>query len=305
MRIRLLESLRAVFYAPYYAAIGTGAFEREGIEVELHRPPHPAEAVTSLFDGRADVTWGGPMRMMGHLDRPGAVPLVGFAEAVTRDPFYLVGSRPNPAFKMGDLMTARVATVSEVPTPWLCLQDDLRRAGLDPAAVDRVADQTMGENVEDLKRGAVDVIQVFEPYTELLLDSGAGHLWYAAAARGPTSYTTLYTPRTFAQSHPDGLVKLAAGLYRAQRWIHAAEPADIAAILTPYFEDLAPARLASMAARYRANGVWGRNPLLPVVGFVRLKCALLSGAFISSDIPFDACMDNRYAREAMAKVDAE
>jgi NitT/TauT family transport system substrate-binding protein len=30
----------------------------------------------------------------------------------------------------------RIATVSEVPTPWLCLQEDLRQAGIDPARLD-------------------------------------------------------------------------------------------------------------------------------------------------------------------------
>jgi hypothetical protein len=34
----------------------------------------------------------------------------------------------------------RVATVSEVLTPWLCLQEDLRQAGIDPVRLDRVAD---------------------------------------------------------------------------------------------------------------------------------------------------------------------
>ena len=305
MRIRLLESLRAIFYAPYYVAIGSGAFEREGLEVELYRPPRPDESVESLFDGRADVTWGGPMRMMHHLDQPGAAALVGFAEAVTRDPFYLVGSRPNPGFTMSDLMTARVATVAEVPTPWMCLQDDLRRAGLDPSAVTRTADRTMGENVEALTRGTVDVVQVFEPYTEHLLRSGAGHLWYAGASRGPTSYTTFYTPRQFAEAQPGVLVNLAAGLYRAQKWVHGSAPDEIAQMLAPYFGDLQVAHLASMVARYRANGVWGRDPVLPVVGYVRLKCALLSGRFIKTDIPFDQCIDNRYARDAMASVDAD
>lgn len=169
LRVRLLESLRAIFYTPYYAAIATGGFERERLDIELYRTPTPEEAVLSLFDGRADVTWGGPMRMMQHLDRADGTSLVGFAEAVTRDPFYLMGARPNPDFRFCDLMSARLATVTEVPTPWMCLQDDLRRAGLDPAAVTRTEGASMGENADALSRGAVDVVQVFQPYAEQLL----------------------------------------------------------------------------------------------------------------------------------------
>ena len=36
----------------------------------------------------------------------------------------------------------------------------------------------------------LDAVQVFQPYAEELLASGAGHLWYAAADRGLTAYTT-------------------------------------------------------------------------------------------------------------------
>ncbi len=243
------------------------------------------------------------MRMLLYLDQPNTEPLVGFAEAVTRDPFYLIGGRPNPEFEFSELLNLRVATVSEVPTPWMCLQDDLRRAGLDPNQVDRSTDGTMAENAAALTEGELDVIQVFEPYAEQLLRAGVGHIWYAAAARGATSYTTLYTARKFADANPEVLLKLTTGLYRTQRWLQHAPPGEIAALIKPYFEDLPTEQLAAMVARYRNNGVWGRNPIAPELGFNRLKHALQSGGLISSDVPFESCIDNSYARQAMAAVD--
>ena len=121
--------------------------------------------------------------------------LVWFGEAVTRDPFMLVGRTPRPGFTLAALTRARVATVSEVPTPWLCLQHDLRLAGIDPAGLDRVTDVTMGDNIAALRAGAVDVVQLFEPLAEELLADGSGHIWYAAASCGPCSYTTFYARR--------------------------------------------------------------------------------------------------------------
>ena len=49
---------------------------------------------------------------------------------MTRDPFLLMGRTPKPDFKLADLKSVKLATVSEVPTPWLCLQNDLRLAGI-------------------------------------------------------------------------------------------------------------------------------------------------------------------------------
>lgn len=65
--------------------------------------------------------------------------LVCFAEAVARDPFFLIGREPRPGFTLADLFGKRIATVSEVPTPWLCLQEDLRRAGFDPDKLPRLS----------------------------------------------------------------------------------------------------------------------------------------------------------------------
>ena len=35
MPIRLMENFRAIFYAPYYATVALGFYEREGVAVEL------------------------------------------------------------------------------------------------------------------------------------------------------------------------------------------------------------------------------------------------------------------------------
>src|SRR5215468_11175738 len=196
MTITLQENLRGVLYAPFYAALALGAYRREGVEVEFVSAPEPAQSVDGLFAGTVDVAWGGPMRVMQTYDSREDCDLVCFAEAVTRYPFLLVGREPRPSFTFGDLYGARVAIVSEVPTPWLCLQEDLRRAGLDPDALSRITDRSMGENVAALRRGELDVVQVFEPFAEELISSGDGHIWYAAASRGPTSYTSFYARRS-------------------------------------------------------------------------------------------------------------
>ena len=296
--VRLFESLRAVFYAPFYLALELDAYGKRGLEVEFGRPDSPDDAASSLFGSGADVIWGGPMRMMQYQASHGDGTVVAFAEAVTRDPFYVVGREPRPDFCFADLMEARFARVSEVPTPWLCLQDDIRRAGFDPDRLERAPDRSMGENADALREGRVDAIQVFEPFVEELLHEGAGHVWYAAAQRGPTSYTTLYTSRRFAEANGDALTALAGGVKEALNWLHGHGAEALAERLQGYFPALDPARLAGALARYKANGVWGRDPVLPLEGFVRLKGALISGGFIARDIPFEACVDNRYAQRA-------
>jgi NitT/TauT family transport system substrate-binding protein len=301
MPITLQENLRGILYTPFYAALALGAYRREGVEVGFVSAPEPARAVEGLFDGTVDVAWGGPMRVMQTYDRRADCDLVCFGEAVTRDPFFLIGCEPCPDFTFADLYGRRVATVSEVPTPWLCLQEDLRRAGLDPDALSRVADRTMAENVAALRRGQFDVVQLFEPFAEELIAAGDGHLWYAAANRGPTAYTSFYTPRTTLTARREELKKLVRGLYRTQKWLHASPPEALAEVIQPFFPAAPAPLLQAAVARYLEFGIWGRNPILPRGGYDRLRAGLLSAHFVKQAAPFEQAVDNALAEEIVGE----
>jgi NitT/TauT family transport system substrate-binding protein len=228
-------------------------------------------------------------------DTDPACDLVCFCEVVTRDPFFLLGRTAKPDFRLSDLAGLRLATVSEVPTPWMCLQEDLRRAGLDPAKLDRVDDRSMAQNCDALRRGEVDVVQLFQPFVEELVEEHAGHIWSAAAERGPTSYTTLYAPRALLAARRRDCEGMVRALHRTLQWVHAGDGSRLAAAIADYFPHLPQARLAKALARYQALGLWGRNPHLPRIGYERLKAGLLSGGLIKTAAPFERVVDNSLA----------
>jgi NitT/TauT family transport system substrate-binding protein len=299
MPVTLQESLRGLLYAPYYAALALDAYRREGVAIDFVSATAPAEAPAGLFAGTVDVAWGGPMRVMQMYESRADCDLVCFGEVVTRDPFLLIGSEPRPDFVLADLYGKRVATVSEVPTPWLCLQEDLRRAGLDPDALPRIADRTMANNAAALRRGELDVVQLFEPFAEELIGAGEGHLWYAAATRGPTAYTSFYTRRSVLAGRREELKKLVRGLYRTQKWLHTRPPEALADAVQSFFPSVPPTLLRAAVGRYRTLGVWGRDPILPRAGYDRLKAGLVSGHFVKQGAPFEHAVDNSLAEEVV------
>jgi NitT/TauT family transport system substrate-binding protein len=301
MAVTLQESLRAVFYAPFYAALARDAFAAEGIEIKFVSSPRPQDAALRLMDGTVDVCWGGPMRVMETYQQMAGCDIVCFAEVVTRDPFLLMGRSPRPDFELADLRTLRLATVSEVPTPWLCLQHDLRLAGIDPAAIARVANRTMEENVAALKAGEVDVIQVFEHFPSLLLADKAAHIWYEAARRGPTSYTTFYARRNLLTSRRDELARMVRAIHRTEKWVAGASGGEIAAAIARYFSDVRPAILEAACTCYKGLGIWSDTPLLPRAGYERLRESLVSGGFVSPGTPFEIAVDNSLAASTVAE----
>ena len=300
MRLRLYENYRFVLYAPFYAAHAIGAYAAEGLTVELLPSPGVGLAEQALLDGAVEVIWAGPMRVMKHHDENPGSALVCFAEIVCRDPFSIVGRYPNPGFRLTDLARMRIATVSEVPTPWLCLQEDLRQAGIDPASLDRVADCNMAENLLALRDGRIDAAQFFEPVVEEALASGLGHLWYAASTRGRTTYTAFVTRRDRLVRDAEPLLHMVKAIHRTQRWIHTCSAAELAATVSSFFPALDRGVLTCALARYREQGVWGRDPVLPEDGFDRLRRSLLSSGFIDRAVSYAACVDNRFAQQVLA-----
>src|SRR5258708_4128119 len=159
MTIILQEALRGVFYAPFYVALARDAFNAEGVDIKFTSSPHPDKTALRVMDGTADVSWGGPMRVMSAYQHVPDCVIVCFGEVVTRDPFLLMGREPRPNFTLADLKSVKLATVSEVPTPWLCLPHDLRLARLDPIGIARVADQTLAGDGLALQAGRGRAIQ--------------------------------------------------------------------------------------------------------------------------------------------------
>ena len=301
MAITLRESLRGLFYAPFYVALAKDAYSAEGVAVSFVSAPETGTAATAIMSREADVSWGGPMRVMQtyHLDPE--CDLVSFAEVVTRDPFLLVGREPRPEFSLPDLSGARLASVSEVPTPWMCLQEDLRRAGVAPGTIDRVGDGTMAENCAALLAGTVDVVQLFEPFVSTLLADHGCHVWYAQASRGPTSYTTFYARRAMLTERRDELRRMVRAIYKTQRWVAGATGSAIAEAVRPYFPDVPPGILAAACSRYQALGIWGSDPMLPRAGYDRLLSSLVSGGFVDPGTPFSVAVDNSLAAAVIAE----
>jgi NitT/TauT family transport system substrate-binding protein len=291
MPIKLAENFRAVFYAPFYATQALGFYAREGVEVELISSPAPAAAQSDLIDGKIDLSWGGPMRVMKVREKDPRSPLVCFCEVAARDPFFLVGRGDHAEFRLTDLPRLRVATVSEVPTPWLCLQHDLRQQGIDPDQLKRVSDRTMAGNLEALRNGELDVAQLFEPYVSMALRAGIGEILYAASTRGPTVYTTFLATRDGIERNRAAFAAMIRAVRRMQSWLYDHSAEDLADVVVPFYRDVTRDLLADSLRRYREAGLWARRPEVSREGFARLAESLLSGGFISRLHAYEDCVD--------------
>jgi len=159
----------------------------------------------------------------------------------------------------------------------------------------------MADNVAALRRSELDVVQVFEPYAAALETEGAGHIWYTAARRGPTSYTTFYARRALLRDRREELHGMVRAIYRTLKWVGRVDGATIAEAIAGFFPDVPPALLVAACSRYKALGIWGADPVLPRAGYDRLLSGLVSGGFVSPGTPFEVAVDNSLATAVVAE----
>ncbi|MFT5394453.1 MAG: NitT/TauT family transport system substrate-binding protein [Gammaproteobacteria bacterium] len=294
--ITLLENLRAVFYTPFYVAIDRGYFSDAGVDVQFIESPDPGDTLPRLLSGEIDVCWGGPLRVLRTYDQDPNCGLVCFGEVVGRDPFLLVGRGFEAQFSLADLAGKRVSVVSEVPTPWICLQQDLADAGVAIADIEVHTDRTMAANEAALAAGDIDVFQAFQPYVEQAVDRAGPandtRILYVAADRGPTAYTSFYTTKSTLAKRQDEFGALAGACRRAVEAVYAEGGAGVVSTLRRFFPDEPPERLMAAVDRYIRHRLYNPTGVLSEPGFERLKQSMITAGFITTGAAYADCVEN-------------
>lgn len=303
MRLRIAENFEAFFYAPLYALQALRLAEAQGLTIDWLPPGSPGGAIDAVRAGSVDLTWGGPMRVLRDRDTTphDGASLVCFGEVVGRDPFALLAgpmlrADDTGTFDLRRLPQHRLSIVSEVPTPWFCLQQDLRDLGVDPKQmVERqqvLSGLSMSQQIEALQNGSADIIQLFEPHISSLERQGLAKVLAQASARGPCCYTTFITSRDGLSRHRPALAALERALALAQQWMATASDETLARLIAPRFPAVPVDVLCSAVSRYRLAGVWSDTPTISRIGIDRLRDSLLAGGFVSHAASFEDIVVN-------------
>ena len=292
MNIKLAENFRAVFYAPFYATHALGLFAEHGVSITLLDSASPGAGIAELAKGNIDLMWGGPLRVIKERDQfertEGS--LVAFCEVAAKDPFFLLRRKQGKPFALKDLVGLRFASVSEVPTPWLCLQQDLRDAGVDPSKLTRVAERSMQDNLDALILGELDVIQVFEPYVSAALAHQDLEVVHAASQRGYTAYTTFISTVEGMQRNHAGFEAMILAIEQFRPWLAAHGPAELARVVKPFYPDLTLETLTQCLARYHAAELWTCRRAISRQGFSRLAASMLDSGYIDRAARYEDCV---------------
>ena len=304
--LRIAATFHHPYYAPLHVAHRLGSFEAAGLEPRISFAAEAPEAQRSLLRGEVDLAVGGAIRAFVMADTAPPSHLLSIAEVNSRDGFFLLARERAADFRWSDLAGARLILFAEAPTPWLCLQDLLRRHGIDPSTVKVLAGLPVPAAVETFLAGGADFLETGQPAAEALLERGAAHLAAEVGAHvGHITYTSfIVTPET-RDARPELCRAAVTALARALRFMaeHGAEV--ITDLIADDFPSIPRPRLARIVGRYQRLGSWPARPLVAREGIERLGRILVAGGFIRHAASFEAIADNTFAEAALRDLGPE
>ena len=303
-RMIVLMPFHTPFYSPLSAGAALGHFADEGLDVTVtSAAAFGKSTVQALLDGDIEVSLGGIMRSLELVERTGQI-IVHFAEACSRNGFFLLSREPRPSFRWEDLIGKTVLSFAEAPTPWQCMLTVLRRNGVDAARVRIERTRPVAEAVAAFRAGHGDFLEQTQPLAEQLVEEGAAHLAASMGeATGPVPFTSYMTTPDFLRRERDVVLRFTRAVYRTQRWLAEHAPADIAGAIARDFPEIEPGRRERIVRRFVGQDTWARDPLLRRAGYDYLEEILLAGGFIQSRHPYEDLIDTECAARAMAATE--
>jgi NitT/TauT family transport system substrate-binding protein len=285
VKIRYSEVVRAIFYAPVYAAITRGYFTEAGLDVALTTAQGGDKSVAALLSNSADIALIGPETTIyvQNSDSPTKIPI--FGTLTTADGFMLLGREKVERFDWRQLKGKEILTIRPGSTPDLFLEAALRLNGLEPGRdvklINNIAiPARLGSWLAGQNRYAI----FNEPdASQLELDGKAHFLASIGKVVGPVEYTTFMATGTYIHDHPDVIQAWIDVIFKAQRWTASAATADIAKAIESFFPGISPQAMTAGLERYRALGIWKATPAVDLSSLEKFQDILVQGRVLEPD----------------------
>ncbi len=290
--LRIGQSLTAVFYVPHLLAQALGAFQDEGLTVELVTAFGGQWAL--LERGEVDVAIGGPTRNMELRLREGRR-IVNFCAALSANTWFLIARQPVHDFSWHALAGRTVIGLADAPQG-VCLRWILLQHEVDPNEVEITSGKDTARELEAFRAGTGDYLLHSLHSAAPLLHSGeAVIVQELATPTGPIPWSTYAALPGVLLDRRAEIQAFTRAIARALAWIASQPPSAIADRLIPYFLDWTPARLADVLATYQQLGTWARDALIPRAQWNRYGAMYVRAGALSQPVPYEDLVDASFA----------
>lgn len=300
-KVRLNEVTRSVFYAPQYAAISQGMFEKNGIEIELSTGGGADKVMTAVLAGQSDIGFAGPEASIYVYNEGKEDHTQVIAQLTQTDGAFLISREENKDFKWTDLKGKTIIPGRKGGVPYMTLSYVIRKNGMNPDT-----DMVLDDSIQfDLMAGAfsggnADYVTLFEPTASMTEQAGKGYIVASVGEEaGKVAYTAYFAKKSYLKENDELVQKFVNAVYEGQKWVESHTDREVAEAIVSFFPDTEIDLLETVVKRYRSIDAWKTNPKLEEKDFELLQTIIEEAGELDTKVPYAEVVNNKYAQEAI------
>lgn len=301
VKIQLAEVTRSLFYAPQYVALEKGYFTDEGLEVELQTTWGGDTTMTALLSGGADIALVGSETSIYVYAQDSRDYAINFAQLTRTDGTFLVAKEEDPNFSFENMKGEKYLGQRVGGMPQMVGEFVLKKHGIDPHTDLELNQSIDFANIPGaFQSGDYKYVQLFEPTASIFEQEGQGHIVASYGEEsGEVPYTVFMTKQSYLKENEDNIKKFTRAIYKAQQWVEKSSAAEIAELISPYFEDTDLEVLAASVDRYKQQGSFSLDPILNETAWDNLKNIMNEAGELPIDAPYEDLVNTEIAKEVM------
>lgn len=299
-KVKVGEVTRSIFYAPQYVALEKGFFKEEGLDVELQTTPGGDKTMTALLSGAIDVALVGSETSIYVYQQGSEDPVINFGQVTQTDGTFLMARNAGTEFDWDQLKGSVFLGQRKGGMPQMAGEFTLKKNGIDPHAdLELIQNIDFANIASAYASGTGEYVQLFEPQASIFEKEGRGKVVASFGVEsGNLPYTVFMTKQSYINNNEATVQKFTNALYKAQQWVDANSPEDIADAIMPYFKDSDRDIVISSVKRYKEQGSFATDPIVDEAEWNNLLDVMEQAGELKERVAPDKIVNNSFAEKA-------
>lgn len=263
-KVRYVEIVRTILYAPLYVAVSKGYFKEAGLEFSTTISGGADKSLAALIGNAADISLMGPETAIYVANSESPTKIKIFCGLTTTDGLMLVSRSKTDKFDWSMLKGKEILAWRAGGTPNIFLEAAMRKNGVDPARDAKlVSNVAVPARMGAWLTGQHQFAIFPEPDASIVERQGTGQIVASIGATvGDIDYTTFMATDAYIKQNPHVIQTWTNVIYRAQKHTHAASTQELVTILKEFFPGVELQVLASAVERYKKYRIWKTSPVV-------------------------------------------
>lgn len=287
-KIKVAEVAHSIFYAPQYAAINNGYFEKEGLDIDLTLANGADKVIAAVLSNDVDIGFSGIEATIYVYNGGEKDYLKTFAQLTQKDGSFLVSRKKYDNFKVEDLKGKYIIGGRPGGMPEMTLEWALKEHGIDKSEL------TIDTSIEFASMqgafigGTGDFVSLFEPNALDVEKQGLGYVVASIGELGGIVPYTSYSARnSYIENNKETIKKFNNAIQKGLDFVNKSDSKTIAESISSFFPDTSISDLTKVIERYKSINVWPTTTNFSEESFYHVQEIMMNAKELKEKVPYE------------------